>query len=73
MNDIFEAMPSDGSHIKSAESLSTFNAALTGICANPVFFGAGMQGSPMAAVEFASRVVWITCNPQAIPPKDPTP
>lgn len=34
-----------------------FNAALTGICANPAFFGPLMQQSPDAAVEFASTVV----------------
>lgn len=34
-----------------------FNAALTGICANPAFFGPMMQQSPDAAVEFASAVV----------------
>lgn len=34
-----------------------FNAALTGICANPAFFGAVMQGSPTAAVAFADEVV----------------
>lgn len=33
-----------------------FNAALTGICANPVFFDAIMQGQPEAAVEFANEV-----------------
>jgi hypothetical protein len=34
-----------------------FNAALTGICANPAFFGPIMQQSPFAAVEFANSVV----------------
>lgn len=34
-----------------------FNAALSGIVANPVFFGPIMQGSPAAAVEFADSVV----------------
>lgn len=34
-----------------------FNAALTGICANPAFFGPIMQQSPQAAVEFARDVV----------------
>lgn len=34
-----------------------FNAALTGITANPMFFGPIMQGSPTAAVEFAEGVV----------------
>ena len=34
-----------------------FNAALTGICANPNFFGPIMQQSPRAAVEFANEVV----------------
>jgi hypothetical protein len=35
---------------------SIFNAALTGICANPAFFGQTMQGDPRAAVEFANEV-----------------
>ena len=34
-----------------------FNAALTGICANPAFFGAIYQGSPAGAVKFASDVL----------------
>lgn len=34
-----------------------FNAALTGILANPAFFGALMQGEPEAAIELADRVV----------------
>lgn len=34
-----------------------FNAAITGICANPIFFGADFQGRPEAAVAFASEVV----------------
>lgn len=33
-----------------------FNAALSGICANPNFFGAIMQQRPEAAVEFANEV-----------------
>jgi hypothetical protein len=33
-----------------------FCAALTGICANPHFFGPIMQQSPEAAVEFANSV-----------------
>jgi len=37
---------------------AVFNAALTGICANPAFFGPIHQGSPVAAVEFASSVVF---------------
>ena len=36
---------------------AVFLAALTGVIANPGFFGAVMQGSPVAAVEFASEVV----------------
>jgi hypothetical protein len=35
---------------------SIFNAALSGICANPVFFEAVMQGSPKTAVQFANEV-----------------
>lgn len=38
-------------------AMSTFNAALTGICANPAFFGPIMQQSPAAAVDFANEVV----------------
>jgi hypothetical protein len=34
-----------------------FNAALSGICANPNFFGPHLQQSPRAAVEFALDVV----------------
>lgn len=34
-----------------------FNAALSGICANPAFFGAQYQGSAAAAVEFALEVL----------------
>lgn len=34
-----------------------FNAALTGICANPEFFGFIHQGNPQSAVEFANEVV----------------
>ncbi len=34
-----------------------FNAALTGICANPHFFGPLMQHAPGAAVDFANEVV----------------
>ncbi len=37
---------------------AVFNSALTGICANPAFFGPVYQGSPFAAVEFASSVVF---------------
>lgn len=33
-----------------------FNAALSGICANPNFFGSTMQGAPEAAVHFANEV-----------------
>lgn len=36
---------------------AVFNAALTGILANPGFFGPIMEGSPTAAVEFADEVV----------------
>lgn len=36
---------------------SVFCAALTGITANPAFFGALMQQSPSAAVEFAAQCV----------------
>lgn len=36
---------------------SVFTAALSGICANPDFFGAVMQGSPKAAAEFAFQCV----------------
>ncbi len=36
---------------------SIFNAALTGIVANPNFYGPIMQGDPAAAVEFADKVV----------------
>ena len=35
----------------------TFNAALTGILANPAFFGPIYQGEPGAAVRFAEQVV----------------
>lgn len=34
-----------------------FCAALTGICANPAFFGAGFQGDPSAAIQFADKIV----------------
>lgn len=34
-----------------------FNAALSGICANPYFFGPLMQQAPEAAVAFANEVV----------------
>jgi hypothetical protein len=34
-----------------------FTAALTGILANPNFFGSLFQQSPRAAVEFADQVV----------------
>lgn len=34
-----------------------FSAALTGIIANPAFFGSIYQQSPQAAVEFANEVV----------------
>lgn len=34
-----------------------FNAALSGICANPNFFGSIMQQQPEAAVDFANEVV----------------
>ena len=33
-----------------------FNAALSGICANPALFGSVMQGDPRAAVDFANEV-----------------
>lgn len=36
---------------------SIFNAALSGICANPNFFGPIMQQLPEAAVQFANEVV----------------
>lgn len=36
---------------------AVFLAALTGIIANPHFFGALFQQSPSAAVDFASEVV----------------
>lgn len=34
-----------------------FCAALAGVCANRMFFGSEMQGSPKAAVDFARSVV----------------
>lgn len=40
--------------------LAIFNAALSGICANPNFFGSTMQGSPEAAVHFANEVTLAT-------------
>ena len=36
---------------------AVFNAALTGIIANPQFFSFQFQQSPQAAVDFASEVV----------------
>lgn len=39
-----------------------FCAAITGICANPAFFGPLFQQSPQAAVEFASAVVARACQ-----------
>lgn len=36
---------------------AVYLAALTGIIANPQFFGAIHQGSPTAAAEFASETV----------------
>lgn len=44
-----------------------FNAALTGILANPGFFGPIMQGDPEAAVAFANRVVVLATTPTATP------
>lgn len=37
--------------------VSIFNAALTGLIANPNFFGPIHQQSPIAAVDFADQVV----------------
>lgn len=34
-----------------------FDAAISGICANPHFFGPIMQQSPRAAIEFANSIV----------------
>lgn len=46
-----------------------FNAALTGICANPNFFGATMQGDPRAAVDFANEVTLVAIyGDQYVPP-----
>jgi len=42
---------------------AVFCAALTGICANPQFFGPTFQQSPQAAVEFATEVVSIILYP----------
>lgn len=50
----------DGSHIRTPEDLRIFCAALTGICANPAFFGPIMQQEPRAAVGFAAAVVRVT-------------
>lgn len=50
-----------------------FNAALTGICANPNFFGPHMQQAPQAAVEFANEVVLAAIYGDAyVPPHDRT-
>lgn len=40
-----------------ADYRAIFNAALSGICANPNFFGSIMQQQPEAAVWFANEVV----------------
>lgn len=46
-----------------------FNAALTGICANPNFFGSIMQQQPEAAVDFANEVVLAAIHGDAyVPP-----
>lgn len=48
-----------------------FNAALTGICANPNFFGHSFQGSPQAAVEFANEVTLAAIYGEAyVPPHE---
>lgn len=48
-----------------------FNAALTGICANPNFFGPVMQQSPQAAVDFANEVTLATIYGEAyVPPHE---
>ena len=39
-----------------------FNAAVTGILANPAFFGPVFQGEPEAAVDFADLVVVAAIN-----------
>lgn len=46
-----------------------FNAALAGICANPNFFGATMQGDPRAAVDFANEATLAAIyGDQYVPP-----
>ena len=48
-----------------------FNAALTGICANPNFFGSIMQGQPEAAVDFANEVTLAAIyGDRYVPPRD---
>lgn len=48
---------------------SIFNAALSGICANPEFFGMLFQQSPQAAVEFANECVLVVMNGKSyVPP-----
>ena len=44
-----------------------FLAALTGICANPALFGAVMQGSPSAAIEFADGIVLAAIEQRELP------
>lgn len=51
-----------------------FNAALTGICANPNFFGPTMQQSPEAAVQFANEVTLAAIyGEKYVPPHDREP
>lgn len=46
-----------------------FNAALSGICANPNFFGPIMQQNPESAVDFANEVVLAAIyGPAYVPP-----
>lgn len=48
-----------------------FNAALTGICANPSFFGPILQGSPEAAVNFANEVTLVAIyGDKYVPPHE---
>lgn len=50
---------------------SIFNAALSGICANPTFFGPVMQGDPRAAVDFANEVTLAAIYGDAyVPPNE---
>lgn len=46
-----------------------FNSALSGICANPNFFGSIMQQSPEAAVDFANEVVLAAIHGDRYVPK----